>query len=152
MSSTGGSRSSFGYDGGSKQPQSVYVDKEGIVQYDGDPKHGEEYQERAMLSFYSLKDADAKKLFCLKLKNGLRGRAWILTHKRPDMKVEKLLIDGAANAETSVKLFIATVRGACEKVAPLRKKSAFDEFFHKGNRKSGEPIQDFIYIFHISRT
>ena len=43
-----------------------------------------------------------------------------------------------------MEVVIAVVRTSCEKVAPLRKKEAFDEYFTKGRRRGGEGIQDYI--------
>ena len=65
----------------------VYVDKEGVVHWDGEPTSGEEFEERAWLAYYSLKDAD-RTLYPLKLKNALYDRAWRLTHRRPELNVE----------------------------------------------------------------
>ena len=44
----------------------------------------------------------------------------------------------------ATKLMILPVREACERIAPLQKQTAFDEFFFKGARKAGEAVQDYI--------
>ena len=122
---------------------SVYVDRDNGVHYDGDPLYGDEFAERAMLAFHTTRESD-KPLFALRLKNGLSGRAWTLTHKRPELSVSKLVADAESNPKGTVEVVIAVVRTSCEKVAPLRKKEAFDEYFTKGRRRGGEGIQDYI--------
>ena len=122
---------------------SVYVDRDGCVHYDGDPLYGDEFAERALLAFHTTREAE-KPLFALRLKNGLSGRAWTLTHKRPELVVNTLAAAAEANPKGAVEVVIAVVRTSCEKVAPLRKKEAFDEYFTKGGRRGGEGVQDYI--------
>ena len=65
-----------------QKDNSVYVDEEGIVHYDGDPTNGDESEEIIKLAFHRL-NADQKRTYTLGLKNALHGRARTLTHKRP---------------------------------------------------------------------
>ena len=120
---------------------SVYVDKEGIVHWDGDPAYGEEFEQRTWLAYYTHKQTD-QKMFPLRIMNGLAGRAWRLSHKRPELEVSKLLESAAEDSKATVTMVITTIRASCEKVAPLRKKEAFNNFFRKGYRKSNESVQE----------
>ena len=121
----------------------VWVDnKDGAVHWNGDPAFGEEWEERAWLSFHTTATPEQQKLFPLKLLNNLSDRAWRLTHKRPELQVQQLL--AAKDPKTATELVLTLVRAACEKVAPLRKREAFDNFFRKGGRKPQESIQDYI--------
>ena len=134
---------------GSAEEESLYVDKNSVVHYDGAPKLAEEYEERVMLGFQTLTTAE-RAGYAAKLKNALHGRAWTLCHRKPEISGTKLLDlskgtgDGQGPQE-AVKLVVSTVRKACERVAPLLKNQAFEDFFfEKGKRRSGEPISDFI--------
>ena len=134
---------------GSAEEESLYVDKNSVVHYDGAPKLAEEYEERVMLGFQTLTTAE-RAGYAAKLKNALHGRAWTLCHRKPEISATKLLDlskgtgDGQGPQE-AVKLVVSTVRKACERVAPLLKNQAFEDFFfEKGKRRSGEPISDFI--------
>ena len=149
MSYKGGS---FGYKGnnyGSAEEESLYVDKSSVVHYDGTPKLAEEYEERVMLGFQALSTAD-KAGYAAKLKNALHGRAWTLCHRKAEISAQKLLdlSEGSGDGQgpqAAVKLLVSTVRKACERVAPLLKNQAFEDFFfERGRRRPGEPIQDFI--------
>ena len=129
---------------------SLWVDKNMVVHYDGNPKLAEEYNERVLLGFQSL-SATEKSSYAAKLKNALSGRAWTLVHKRPEISAEKLIqLSASEPSSTSgplaaVTLLVKTVRQSCERVAPLLKNQVFEEyFFTKGLRRSNEPIQDYI--------
>ena len=119
---------------------SVWVDKDGTVHWDGDPVTAEEYEERSWLGFYTTKEAE-QGLFPLKLLNGLSDRAWRLTHKKPELKAQTLLEAGRRDAQATVATTLQTIRSACEKVAPLRKHDAFDNYFRRGYRKRQESVQ-----------
>ena len=121
----------------------VWVDKDGIAHYNGDPAFGEEWQERALLGFATVKKED-KQLYALKLKNALSGRAWTMTHKKEEIQVTKLMKDCETDPQKAVMMVLEVVRAACEKVAPIRKNEAFDLFFERGFRKPTEAIQDYI--------
>jgi len=95
------------------------------------------------LAFFSCKD-DEKPRSPVKLKNGLQGRAWQLTRKKPELNVNNLVDNAKDNPQFAAELVTATVRSCCKKVAPLRKKEAFDLFFKRGGRKQHEAIQDYI--------
>ena len=88
-----------------QKDNSVYVDKEGVVHYDGDPTNGDEYEEIIKLAFHRL-NQEKKRTYTLGLKNALYGRAWTLTHKRPEISVDKLLKDGTADAYQCLEAFI----------------------------------------------
>ena len=129
---------------------SLWVDKNMVVHYDGNPKFAEEYNERVLLGFQSL-SATEKASYAAKLKNALSGRAWTLVHKRPEISAEKLIqLSSSEPSSTSgplaaVTLLVRTVRQSCERVAPLLKNQVFEEyFFTKGMRRANEPIQDYI--------
>ena len=129
---------------------SLWVDKNMVVHYDGNPKFAEEYNERVLLGFQSL-SATEKASYAAKLKNALSGRAWTLVHKRPEISAEKLIqLSSSEPSSTSgplaaVTLLVRTVRQSCERVAPLLKNQVFEEyFFTKGMRRASEPIQDYI--------
>ena len=134
---------------GSAEEESLYVDKNSVVHYDGSPKLAEEYEERVMLGFQTLTTAE-KSGYAAKLKNALFGRAWTLCHRKPEISATKLMDLSKGSGEgqgplVAVKLVVSTVRKACERVAPLLKNQAFEDFFfEKGRRRHGEPIQDFI--------
>ena len=81
----------------------VWVDKEGVAHYNGDPSYGEEWEERALLGFAAVKEAD-RKLYPLKLKNALTGRAWTMTRKRPEISILKLTEDAEANPRTATEV------------------------------------------------
>ena len=145
MSYKGGG-SQFGFTGG----ESVWVDKTGVVHYNGDPKYAEEFEERVWLGFQSLSKTDQAN-YAAKLKNALSGRAWTLCHRKAEIAAEKLLSLSESEPSTTtgpkaaVKLVVKTVRAAVERVAPLLKSQAFEDyFFEKGRRKPGEQISDFI--------
>ena len=128
----------------------LYVDKNSVVHYNGEPKLAEEYEERVLLGFQTLSETE-KKGYAAKLKNALFGRAWTLCHLKSEISAAKLMTmsqaeESANNGPTAaVKLVVQTVRKACERVAPLLKNAAFEDFFfERGRRKQGEPIQDFI--------
>ena len=80
--------------------------------------------------------ADQATVYALKLKNGLSGRAWTLSHKRPEITAAKLVQDGAEKPKETVEVLVTIVRACCEKVAPLRKKEKFDEFFRSSAVKT----------------
>ena len=129
---------------------SVWVDKSGVVHYNGDPKYAEEFEERVWLGFQSLVKTDQMN-YAAKLKNALSGRAWTLCHRKSEIAAEKLLSLSESDPSTTtgpkaaVKLVVKTVRAAVERVAPLLKSQAFEDyFFEKGRRKPGEQISDFI--------
>ena len=121
----------------------VHVNTDGVVFYNGDPTFGEEYEERVWLSFFSMRVEDQATV-TLRLKNGLTARAWELVHSRDEIAATKLLADGKVDAAGTLSAFLNIVRSSCEKVAPIRKKEAFDGFFESGRRRPGEGIQDFI--------
>lgn len=112
--------------------------------WDGDPAFGDECSERAWLGYYSCKSIEDKKSYVLRLKNALSGRAWRLMHTRQELAISKLVKDVGNKPKETVEVFIAVVRGAYEKVAPLRKREAFNNFFLKGTSYGNEAIQDFI--------
>ena len=64
---------------GSAEEESLYVDKNSVVHYDGAPKLAEEYEERVMLGFQTLTTAE-RAGYAAKLKNALHGRAWTICH------------------------------------------------------------------------
>lgn len=139
------SSSSYGTD-----DASLYVDKGSVVHYDGNPKLAEEYEERVMLGFQTL-DTKDKAGYAAKLKNALFGRAWTLCHKKAEIAASKLLEISSAEATATsgplaaTKLVVKTVRSACERVAPLLKNQAFEDyFFEKGRRRPNEPVSDYI--------
>ena len=145
MSYKGGSSYNSSFTG-----DSLWVDKAGIVHYNGDPRFAEEYEERVWLGFQSLTKVD-QTTYAAKLKNALSGRAWTLCHRKPEIGAEKLLTLSESEPSTStgpkiaVKLVVKTVRSAVERVAPLLKSQAFEDyFFDKGRRRPGEQISDFI--------
>ena len=136
---------SFGFTGNG----SVWVDKAGVVHYNGDPKYAEEFEERVWLGFQSLAKNDQGS-YAAKLKNALSGRAWTLCHRKTEISAEKLLTlsesepSSTSGPRAAVKL-VKTVRAAVERVAPLLKSQAFEDyFFERGRRKPGEQISDFI--------
>ena len=123
----------------------VYVDKDGVPHYDGDPSMGEEWAERAILGLGSCLTKETQKAYPLRL-NALSGRAWTMCHKKDDITAVKLTI-GAAEDDgpmDTTMMLINVVRKTCEKAAPLKKRDAFEEFFRRGARASTETIQDFI--------
>jgi hypothetical protein len=126
---------------------SRYVDKNSVVHYDGSPRLAEEYEERVVLGFQTLTSAD-RVGFAAKLKNALHGRAWTLCHRKTEISAQKLLDISKSTAEgqgpeAAVKLVVRTVRTACERVAPLLRNQAFEDFFSERGRPT-EPIQDFV--------
>ena len=130
--------------------ESVWVDKSGVVHYNGDPRFAEEFEERVWLGFQSMTKAD-QTTYAAKLKNALNGRAWTLCHRKSEISAEKLLTLSESEPSTSsgpkiaVRLVVKTVRAAVERVAPLLKSQAFEDyFFEKGRRRAGEQISDFI--------
>ena len=132
---------------GSGRDESLYVDKDGIPHYNGDPLRGEEWAERAILGLVSCINTDAKKAYPLRLKNALNGRAWTMCHKKDEITADKLVTLAAANPEgpmNATRLLIETIRKTCEKAAPLKKRDAFEDFFRRGARASHESIQDYI--------
>ena len=146
MSYKGGSS----YNNSSFTNESVWVDKSGVVHYNGDPRYAEEYEERVWLGFSSMTKAD-QLTYAGRLKNALSGRAWTLCHRKSEIAAEKLLTLSESEPSTStgpkiaVKLVVKTVRAAVERVAPLLKSQAFEDyFFEKGRRRAGEAISDFI--------
>lgn len=74
----------------------------------------------------------------------LSGIAWQLTHTRPELIVPKVVSDAETKPKDIVEPFSTVVRTSCEKVAPLRKREAFNNFVRKGTRTHGEDFQDFI--------
>ena len=124
----------------------LYLDKDSVVHYNGDPSFGEEYEERCLLGYESQPTKETKASYAIRLKNGLTGRAWQLTHKKAEITTSKWMADAEKDSLAATKLMITTVRAACEWVAPLQKQTAFDELFFNGGRKAGEAVQD-----HISR-
>ena len=136
--------------GAMTENSSLWVDKNMVVHYDGNPKFAEEYNERVLLGFQSL-STNEKASYAAKLKNALSGRAWTLVHKRPEISAEKLISlaasepTGTTGPQAAVSLLVKTVRQSCERVAPLLKNQVFEEyFFTKGMRRASEPIQDYI--------
>ena len=125
-------------------PPSLFVDKESVVHYDGDPHLGEEYEDRCLLGYNAQDSKERKAAYPLKLKNALTGRAWTLAHKKPEIATAKLLTDAATDSLAATKTVVATVRSACERLAPLQKQTAFEDFFFQGSRKRGEAVQDYI--------
>ena len=104
----------------------LYIDRDGIPRWNGEPKFGEEWEERTWLAFDCCTGKDFKLAFPSRLRNGLTGRAWEMTKAKPDMVAKKIrelaaTKDGPAKA---VELIVRTTRAACEKVAPLRKHAA----------------------------
>ena len=69
----------------------VYVDKDGSVHYSGDAAHAEEWEERALLGFLACTTKEQKAAYAPKLKNGLSGRAWTLTHKQKELSATRLM-------------------------------------------------------------
>ncbi len=129
---------------------SVWVDKAGIVHYNGDPRFAEEFEERVWLGFQSMTKGD-QATYAAKLKNALSGRAWTLCHRKAEISAEKLLTlsesepSSSSGPRVATKLVVKTVRAAVERVAPLLKSQAFEDyFFEKGRRRPGEQISDFI--------
>ena len=125
----------------------VYVGKDGGIHYSGDAAHAEEWEERALLGFLACVSKEQKAAFVPKLKNGLTGRAWTLTHKQKELSATRLLeliMSGDDGPEIAVREVIKVVRRSVEKVAPLQKHKAFLDFFRRGHRKPGEPIGDYI--------
>ena len=86
----------------------VWVDKEQVVHYNGDPSYGEEYTERVWLAYFSLGKEEAKQSYVVKLKNALTGRAWTMVHKRPEIGAEKLMNEGTTKPKETVELLLAT--------------------------------------------
>eukprot|EP00959_Pyramimonas_sp_CCMP1952_P267934 5601943-Pyramimonas_sp.AAC.1 len=68
----------------------LFVDKEGVVHYNGDPSYGEEFEERAILGYHASEEK-IKKLYAIKLKNSLNGRAWALTRKKAEISTQAVL-------------------------------------------------------------
>eukprot|EP00959_Pyramimonas_sp_CCMP1952_P371730 7784396-Pyramimonas_sp.AAC.1 len=56
----------------------IFVDKEGVVHYNGDPSYGEGFEDRAIFG-YLASEEKINKLHAIKLNNSLNGRAWTLT-------------------------------------------------------------------------
>ena len=118
--------------GAMTENSSLWVDKNMVVHYDGNPKFAEEYNERVLLGFQSL-STNEKASYAAKLKNALSGRAWTLVHKRPEISAEKLISlaasepTGTTGPQAAVSLLVKTVRQSCERVAPLLKNQVFEE-------------------------
>ena len=60
-----------------------WIDKDSVPHYSGDPRFGEEYEERALLGLDSCSNKEYQKAYASRLKNALFGRAWDMTHKDP---------------------------------------------------------------------
>ena len=104
------------------------MDKEGVVHYNGDPAYGEEFEERAILGYHA-REEKIQKLYAVKLKSSLTGRAWNLTRKKAEIATAEVLRKAGGDPLAATKLVIATVRTACERIAPLQKQQASDGFF-----------------------
>ena len=77
----------------------------------------------------------SKAAYAAKLKNGLRGRAWTVTHKINELAVTRLMEVIAAVANVlgkAVREVIRAVRKSCEQVAPLQRHKAFMAFYGEG--------------------
>ena len=57
----------------------LYIDRDGIPRWNGEPKFGEEWEERKWLAFDCCTGKDFKLAFPSRLRNGLTGRAWEMT-------------------------------------------------------------------------
>ena len=44
--------------------QSVFIDKDGVPHYDGDPQYAEEWEERVLLGFLACSSKEGKATFC----------------------------------------------------------------------------------------
>ena len=66
------------------------MDKEGVAHYNGDPAYGEEFEERAILGFHASEEK-IQKLYAIKIKNSLNGRAWNLTRQKSDISTDEVL-------------------------------------------------------------
>ena len=86
----------------------VYVDKDGSVHYGGDAAHAEEWEERALLGFLACTTKEQKAAYAPKLKNGLSGRAWTLTHKQKELSATRLM-ELIASGENGPELAVREV-------------------------------------------
>ena len=94
------------------------LDRDGVLQYNGDLQHGEECEERALLGFMNCEAASV-----VKLKNELHG-AWTLTHQIKLLSATRLTELSAADGNGLGK---GRARGLPSGVqAPLRKPKASD--------------------------
>eukprot|EP00959_Pyramimonas_sp_CCMP1952_P036926 772427-Pyramimonas_sp.AAC.1 len=68
----------------------LFVDREGVVHCNGDPSYGEEFEGRAILGYHASEEK-IKKLYAIKLRNSLHGRAWTLARKKADISAHAVL-------------------------------------------------------------
>eukprot|EP00959_Pyramimonas_sp_CCMP1952_P371776 7785093-Pyramimonas_sp.AAC.1 len=108
----------------------LFMDKEGVVHYNGDPVYGEEFEERANLGYHASEEK-LQKLYAMKINNSLNGREWNLTSKRADIATQAALDTAGEDQLVAVKLAAATVREACKRIAPLQMQQAFEGYFFK---------------------
>ena len=66
------------------------VDLEGVPRHSGDPRYGEEREERSLLGLTSCATKETKAVYPAKLKIGLRERVWSSTHKNRELLVTRL--------------------------------------------------------------
>ena len=77
----------------------------------------------------------SKAAYAAKLKNGLRGRAWTVTHKIKELAVTRVMEVIAADVNVlgkAVREVIRGVRKSCEQVAPLQHHKACMAFYGEG--------------------
>eukprot|EP00959_Pyramimonas_sp_CCMP1952_P448968 9401038-Pyramimonas_sp.AAC.1 len=80
----------------------------------------------------------------MKPNNSLNGPAWTLTRKKAEISAQAVLDEAVNDPLAAVKLVVTTVRQACERIAPLQKQQAFEEYFFRGCRNRTESVQDYI--------
>ena len=68
----------------------MWVDKDSVPHYGGDPRFGEEYEEQALLGLESCTSKEYQRSSASKLKNALFGRTWDMTHKDTRISAAKL--------------------------------------------------------------
>eukprot|EP00959_Pyramimonas_sp_CCMP1952_P442974 9273430-Pyramimonas_sp.AAC.1 len=103
-----------------------FVGKDGVVHYNGYPAYGEEF--RATLSYHA-SEGQTPKFHAI---------------KRAAIARQALLDRAGDDPLAAVRLVVATVRQACEWIAPLRRQQAFENLFFKGLRNISESVQGYI--------
>lgn len=139
--------SMFNTTAGQQLQAGLFMDKEGILQWDGTPAAWLEYRERTDLMYYGIirededKQEARRKSVLTKIKNGLRGDAWTKRSKEEAISVKKLT---TGNADDNYETMMTTIKEKTQKVAPLMKMDQFIQYFFKGNRRPGESVDLYI--------
>ena len=131
---------------GDPHARHLQIDKDGIPHWDGNPAYAEEWEERVWLRYHSCEREDQQRALAARVRNGLTGRAWTMTHKIPTISAVALTAAARVphNADAALLILVPTVKAALMEVAPLQKNHAFNNFFKKGQRARHEPVADYI--------